>query len=1010
MKKLACLFLSLTLILSGTTFGFAASTSDAGSGDQTYMQEVVKTIGEEIDGQEMFDYLSYVYLGWRTTGGKWQNNVIEKFVTDQLTAAGYKSAGVGNAATSNEKSANDKSSAPASEGDYTWVTYFNDVTSLTWEPEYAKLDVTLDADFEGKDALIKKVNIESSAFNPLSDAYQAAYGKNVDEMWQWITEKDADGNRVNVLNGKEAELNKRVHLAWNSCFTDPAGTKPADADGVTGEIVWVGTISRSGSSYASSVVEDLTTLEGKVLFTDSSLSNAFNLAKQVGAVAVMSKASLGAYSTPKNSDGTFVEPFGDSARYASGANLATTSAQTGTGKPIVEWQLSNNQYNALKTLLEEAAKAGKPLMAKNIAIGEVYAMNSDITAGVENPTKRGQAINVAEIKGSTKPDERVFLCAHVQEPSSNDNATGVATLLGIATTMKRLIDEGKLERPERTITFMWGDEMSMARLYLSSHPEESKNIKSVLDLDMTGEDPDKTGGVMRIEKTPDPSAVYNYTLDTLPWLNEESYDETYKDGDGNFTRLPDSHTLWGAGSTNGIFNTGFYLNDLYMYATRTVIDNHDDTFQVDVCPYEGGSDHSVFLKAFIPAMLTWHFTDYTYHTSVDTLAMSSADEMENVGLTSISAGMAIANATDSNEAVAKEMLTETYDAALERCEKEELNTVHHRIYADANSADLTAEYAQEREVLQAWSDWYQEALLSVEDTLLDSPSRSYKNMRDNYQSLLLKRTSDALGFAKDMMTGDAASHKRVKKMAEKAATCTEDGNIACYYCMNCGKYFEDKECTKELAAEDVITAATGHNYVKTYVKATPTADGSMTESCTACGDVKSTSVVYKVSNIKLAYATTTYNGNSKKPAVIVKNSKGYIIKPEHYTVVYGDSGKAVGTHKVTVKFQGEKYKGSKTLYFKTVPVKPTDVKVVGAKGSFTASWKSVPSIQRTGYQVRYSKYSTMKNAKIVSTTKTSRKVTKLSKGKYYVQVRTYKTVNGQKYYSAWTYKKSVTVK
>ena len=177
---------------------------------------------------------------------------------------------------------------------------------------------------------------------------------------------------------------------------------------------------------------------------------------------------------------------------------------------------------------------------------------------------KGQAIALAEIKGSTKPEERVFLCAHVQEPSSNDNATGVATLLGIATEMKKMIDDGTLERPERTLTFMWGDEMQMATCYMNSHEAEKEKIVAVLNLDMTGEDPDKTGGVMRIEKTPDPSAIYNYTLDTLPWEDGKGYDDTFKDTSGEFVRLPDSHTLWGAGSIKGMFQEGFYLNDLYV--------------------------------------------------------------------------------------------------------------------------------------------------------------------------------------------------------------------------------------------------------------------------------------------------------------------------------------------------------------------------------------------------------------------------------------------------------------
>ena len=89
-----------------------------------------------------------------------------------------------------------------------------------------------------------------------------------------------------------------------------------------------------------------------------------------------------------------------------------------------------------KELLE---KADKPVYAKNVAIGTAYEMNDEAYGGM------GQAITVAEVKGSTYPDERVFLCAHVQEPGSNDNATGVATLLGMATEYKRMIDAGEIE-------------------------------------------------------------------------------------------------------------------------------------------------------------------------------------------------------------------------------------------------------------------------------------------------------------------------------------------------------------------------------------------------------------------------------------------------------------------------------------------------------------------------------------------------------------------------------------
>lgn len=773
----------MCLVVSGFSFAFAETDSDV-----AYMQTAVEKLGDRIDGQDMFDYLSYVYLGWRTTGGRWQNQVIDSFVHEQLVEAGYTDAGSG-FTDQQHKSSNDKSSA--TDDDYAWLTYFNDVSSMVWDPEYAKLEVSVEGDFDGKDELIKRVNVESAAFNPTTDTYLNYYGMDsIKDMWKWITQKDASGNRVNVLNGEEAKLNQRVHLAWNSCFTEPAGTKPADAVGVTGEAVYIGTT----NGTTCSEVADLATLRGKVLLSDSSLSRTFTFAQNVGAVAVMSKSSLNNYSTPKDENGNIIAPFDKSARYASGASLGTTSAQTATGNPIVEWQFSNDQYNALKELLQ---KAEKPVMVKSVSIGDTYAMNNNKYGS------KGQAIAIAEIKGSTKPDERVFLCAHVQEPSSNDNATGVATLLGMATEMKKMIDDGTLERPERTITFMWGDEMQMATCYMNSHSEEKGKIVAVLDLDMTGEDPDKTGGVMRIEKTPDPSAVYNYTLDTLPWEDGSAYDDTFKDTDGNFVRLPDSHTLWGAGSINGMFQEGFYLNDLYMYATQTVIAHHDNTFRVDVCPYEGGSDHSRFLAQNIPALLTWHFTDYTYHTSVDTLAMSSASEMENVGITSLGAALMMANTTDDNEALAEEMLTEVRNAAFVRFDKEQQNTLNHQVYAKGNGVDYAEALANEKEVLKAWHDWYQEALLSVENNLMESPSAEYKALRNQYQLELELRYDQAVKFAEEMIAEEPA-HTDVVKVPAKEATAEADGNIEYWYCQYCGKYYADEELTQEITLADTV--------------------------------------------------------------------------------------------------------------------------------------------------------------------------------------------------------------
>ena len=790
-KTFLALILSLCLIMGMTTPAFAKNDEET-----TEMQTLVETLGKYVDGEKIFDYLSYVYLGWRTTGGSWQNQVIDTFVVDQLKAAGYAFTG-GESVALGTKGSNDMSGQH--DKDYSWVTYY-DVDTLTWDPEYAKLSITTNANFDGVDKLIDRVNVESYGFNPTTDTYKEHYGvDSIDDMWKWITEKDANGNRVNVLNGKEAELNKRCHLAWNSCFTEPGGTKPADAEGVTGEVVYVGAVSGKSGSYTCTkyptVDEANANLSGKVILTDSSLRNAFALAQQTGAIAVMSTASLNSYSTPKDENGNILEPFVYSARYASGAALKTTAEQTATGKPIVEWQFSNDQKAALLELLEKAD--GTPVYATNISIGRTYAMNDASHGG------KGQAVTMAEIKGASKPDERVIICAHVQEPGSNDNATGVASLLGLATALKKMVDSGAIARPERTITFLWGDEMNLATLWLNSHPDEKAKVISALDMDMVGEDPDKTGGVMRIEKTPDPSAKYNYTLDTLPWETDSYYDETFADPDGQFIRLPDSHTLWGAGSYEGMFQEGFFLNDLYMYAAQGVINYHDSGFRVDVCPYEGGSDHSRFLAQNVPALLTWHFTDYTYHSSVDTLNMSSAREMENVSITTMATALMIANATDGNEALALEILGTVMMAALDRFDMEQANTENHRIYTLAHGKDFAAALDNEKEVLQAWADWYKEALASPAKYLLDAPSQIYRDAQAELLNLLEQRLTLALACADEYLQ-DEVTHTGLVKIDAAVPTFSEPGNIEFWYCQNCGKLFADSQATRELTDDDVL--------------------------------------------------------------------------------------------------------------------------------------------------------------------------------------------------------------
>lgn len=203
-----------------------------------------------------------------------------------------------------------------------------------------------------------------------------------------------------------------------------------------------------------------------------------------------------------------------------------------------------------------------------------------------------------------------------------------------------------------------------------------------------------------------------------------------------------------------------------------------------------------------------------------------------------------------------------------------------------------------------------------------------------------------------------------------------------------------------------------HTLKTTTTKATTIKDGKIVKTCTVCGKTISTTVIPKASSIKLEATSLTYNGKVRTPRVIVKDSKGKTISSSNYTVSYASGRKNVGKYAVKITFKGN-YTGTKTLYF-TINPKSTSISSISAKSKgFTAKWKK-QSTQVTGYQIQYSTSSKFKSPKYVTVSSykaTSKTISKLKgKKKYYVRIRTYKTVGKTKYYSSWSKSKSVTTK
>lgn len=277
---------------------------------------------------------------------------------------------------------------------------------------------------------------------------------------------------------------------------------------------------------------------------------------------------------------------------------------------------------------------------------------------------------VANVRGSIKPNERFVYSAHVQEPGANDNATGVATLAEMARTTAQLIKQKKFF-PQRTLTFLWGDEIVSTNRYIKDDAERAKGIKWGLSLDMVGEDVSKTGGTFLIEKMPDPSAIW--------------------------TRGKEKHTEWGGSVIKESQLFPHYFNDLLL--NRCLQQAQSTGWVVNTNPFEGGSDHTPFLNAKIPGLLMWHFTDVYYHTDGDRLEMTSAEEMKNVGVSALATAYIL---TSADERTALTLIDEIQQSALSRLNVE--------VALSKEAVGTGAKVADEQHILDVWTSYYTSAL------------------------------------------------------------------------------------------------------------------------------------------------------------------------------------------------------------------------------------------------------------------------------------------------------------
>ena len=175
---------------------------------------------------------------------------------------------------------------------------------------------------------------------------------------------------------------------------------------------------------------------------------------------------------------------------------------------------------------------------------------------------------------------------------------------------------------------------------------------------------------------------------------------------------------------------------------------------------------------------------------------------------------------------------------------------------------------------------------------------------------------------------------------------------------------------------------------------------------------------YTVIKVPLSYCYSSktsnkkYTGKAIKQSITVKYCDNDLVNGTDYKISYKNN-KYVGKATMTITGIGN-YTGTITKTFKINPNSVSIKSLSAISKGFTAKW-GLRTTQTTGYQIQYatnSKYTNnVKKISVKSNKTTSKKFTKLKASKkYYVRIRTYKTVNGVKYYSAWSKSKTVTTK
>jgi aminopeptidase YwaD len=289
------------------------------------------------------------------------------------------------------------------------------------------------------------------------------------------------------------------------------------------------------------------------------------------------------------------------------------TAWWGENQDAIRWghleTFSANQTFAFMVSLKTARE-----FKERLSTGEKITLHPVVKAGQHPGNYELVTATIPGADAQLKDEEIVFSC-HLdhQRPGANDNASGCATILEVARTLQKLIAEGKLARPARTIRFVFPPEIEGTMALLNGRPEIAKRIKAVIHMDMVGGGPE-TKAVFHVTRGPMslPSFVQDVAWAFAEWVNEQSYE----------------YAATGQAAYPLVSPEG-----------------GKEPLRAEYSAYSMGSDHDVYQDSSfgIPAIYLNDWPDRYIHTNLDSAANIDPTKLKRAGFIGAASGYFLAH-------------------------------------------------------------------------------------------------------------------------------------------------------------------------------------------------------------------------------------------------------------------------------------------------------------------------------------------------------------------------------